>query len=63
MSTPEPPQRAAKAHLHLTGSEHAVTNLELFFDLVFVFALTQVTALIAATSRRSGCCAAYSCWR
>ena len=48
MSTPEPPQRAAKAHLHLTGSEHAVTNLELFFDLVFVFALTQVTALIAA---------------
>jgi low temperature requirement protein LtrA len=28
--------------------EHRVTPLELFFDLVFVFAITQVTALIAA---------------
>jgi low temperature requirement protein LtrA len=27
-------------------SEHAVTPLELFFDLVFVFAITQVTALL-----------------
>ena len=27
--------------------EHRVTNLELFFDLVFVFALTQVTAFLA----------------
>src|SRR5580765_3316397 len=27
-------------------SEHAVTPLELFFDLVFVFAITQVTSLI-----------------
>jgi low temperature requirement protein LtrA len=27
--------------------EHQVTPLELFFDLVFVFALTQVTALLA----------------
>jgi low temperature requirement protein LtrA len=24
--------------------EHQVTQLELFFDLVFVFAITQVTA-------------------
>ena len=29
--------------------EHRVTNLELFFDLVFVFALTQVTAFLATT--------------
>jgi low temperature requirement protein LtrA len=29
------------------GSEHQVTPLELFFDLVFVFALTQVTSLLA----------------
>jgi low temperature requirement protein LtrA len=27
-------------------SEHAVTPLELFFDLVFVFAITQVTTLL-----------------
>ena len=27
-------------------SEHAVTPLELFFDLVFVFSITQVTALL-----------------
>ncbi len=27
------------------SGEHAVTPLELFFDLVFVFAITQVTAL------------------
>ena len=31
-----------------------VTPLELFFDLVFVFALTQVTALMAADLDRSG---------
>ena len=28
-------------------AEHRVTNLELFFDLVFVFAITQVTAFLA----------------
>jgi low temperature requirement protein LtrA len=28
-------------------SEHRVTPLELFFDLVFVFAITQVTSLLA----------------
>jgi len=30
-----------------TGEDHRVTTLELFFDLVFVFAFTQVTALMA----------------
>jgi low temperature requirement protein LtrA len=30
-----------------TGAGHRVTDLELFFDLVFVFAFTQVTALVA----------------
>ena len=30
-----------------TGEGHSVTTLELFFDLVFVFALTQITALMA----------------
>jgi low temperature requirement protein LtrA len=28
-------------------TEHQVTPLELFFDLVFVFAITQVTSLLA----------------
>src|SRR5215468_12170254 len=28
------------------AGEHAVTPLELFFDLVFVFAITQVTSLL-----------------
>jgi low temperature requirement protein LtrA len=32
---------------HEPDAEHQVTPLELFFDLVFVFAMTQVTALIA----------------
>jgi low temperature requirement protein LtrA len=31
-----------------TSADHRVTTLELFFDLVFVFAFTQVTALMAA---------------
>ena len=34
-------------HLHSTDDTHRVTNLELFFDLVFVFALTQITSLVA----------------
>ena len=29
------------------GDEHEVTPLELFFDLTFVFAMTQVTVLLA----------------
>jgi len=31
------------------GAGHRVTTLELFFDLVFVFAFTQVTALVAGS--------------
>jgi low temperature requirement protein LtrA len=34
-------------HEREIGVKHAVTPLELFFDLVFVFALTQVTTLLA----------------
>jgi low temperature requirement protein LtrA len=34
-------------HEREIGEAHAVTPLELFFDLVFVFALTQVTTLLA----------------
>jgi low temperature requirement protein LtrA len=35
------------ANTHEQGDEHRVTPLELFFDLVFVFAMTQVTSLLA----------------
>ena len=34
--------------------EHRVTPLELFFDLVFVFAITQVTVLLAGTPTWGG---------
>jgi low temperature requirement protein LtrA len=42
MSTHRPPLRP-----QATSEDHSVTTLELFFDLVFVFALTQVTAQMA----------------
>ena len=42
MTGPEPVDTISP----MEGS-HRVTNLELFFDLVFVFALTQVTAFLA----------------
>jgi low temperature requirement protein LtrA len=32
---------------HERDAEHQVTPLELFFDLVLVFAITQVTKLLA----------------
>jgi low temperature requirement protein LtrA len=46
------PDRAAgrrrfRARIVPTQEGHGVTTLELFFDLVFVFAITQVTALMA----------------
>jgi low temperature requirement protein LtrA len=34
-------------HVHEPSEEHEVTPLELFFDLVFVFAMTQVTSQLA----------------
>ncbi len=36
-----------RGRIQAVGERSAVTPLELFFDLVFVFALTQVTALMA----------------
>jgi low temperature requirement protein LtrA len=36
------------------GDEHQVTPLELFFDLVFVFAITQVTSLLAGNPTWGG---------
>jgi len=39
----QPPRRRVQP----TDEHHRVTTLELFFDLVFVFAITQVTTLMA----------------
>ncbi|RSM90835.1 low temperature requirement protein A [Kibdelosporangium aridum] len=36
-----------RSRMERVGERASATNLELFFDLVFVFALTQVTALMA----------------
>ena len=41
-------------HVHGTDENHKVTTLELFFDLVFVFAITQVTQLMAIDSTARG---------
>jgi low temperature requirement protein LtrA len=38
-----------------TDETHGVTTLELFFDLVFVFAITQITAFMAADLGWQGC--------
>ena len=37
------------------SGEERVTPLELFFDLVFVFAITQVTGLVSATRPGRAC--------
>jgi low temperature requirement protein LtrA len=39
--------RKVPIRIQATSEDQAVTTLELFFDLVFVFALTQITALMA----------------
>ncbi len=48
MSTPR------RTRLEAVTEQSSVTPLELFFDLVFVFALTQVTALMADDVTASG---------
>jgi low temperature requirement protein LtrA len=40
-------RRRLRARIVPTAEGHGVTTLELFFDLVFVFAITQVTAFMA----------------
>jgi low temperature requirement protein LtrA len=39
----------ARQRIRVTGDGHRVTPFELFFDLVFVFAITQITGHIAHT--------------
>jgi low temperature requirement protein LtrA len=54
MSTTASEDRAPRFGAVLRGDEERVTPLELFFDLVFVLALTQCTALMAATPTWEG---------
>ena len=39
-----------------------VSTLELFFDLVFVFTITQLTAVLSDDPTPRGCCGWCSCW-
>ncbi|MFL5843627.1 MAG: low temperature requirement protein A [Solirubrobacteraceae bacterium] len=48
MTTGAPPREGPRLAATLRGEDERVTPLELFFDLVFVLALTQCTALMAA---------------
>ena len=54
MSTTASEDRTPRFNAVLRGDEERVTSLELFFDLVFVLALTQCTALMAATPTWTG---------
>jgi low temperature requirement protein LtrA len=54
MSTAAPESRSPRFSAVLRGDEERVTPLELFFDLVFVLALTQCTALMAANPTWEG---------
>jgi len=54
MSTTASESRGPRLSAVLRGDEERVTPLELFFDLVFVLALTQCTALMASTPTWEG---------
>ncbi|HET6448026.1 MAG TPA: low temperature requirement protein A [Conexibacter sp.] len=54
MSTTASQRRGPRISAVLRGDEERVTPLELFFDLVFVLAITQCTALMAATPTWEG---------
>ena len=43
-----------RSSIRLTEPDHRVTSLELLFDLVFVFAVTQITAAVAADPTPGG---------
>ena len=49
------PGRGRFTRIVPTDEGHGVTTLELFFDLVFVFAITQITAFMASDLGIRGC--------
>jgi low temperature requirement protein LtrA len=53
--SPPVPARRRLARIVPTDEAHGVTTLELFFDLVFVFAITQITTFMAADLGLRGC--------
>ncbi|MGL5829914.1 MAG: low temperature requirement protein A, partial [Angustibacter sp.] len=54
MTTPDSSRPGSAQRMQSMSLESRVTALELFFDLVFVFALTQVTALLATDASALG---------
>jgi low temperature requirement protein LtrA len=54
-STAAGPARRRLSRIVPTDEAHGVTTLELFFDLVFVFAITQITAFMASDLGWQGC--------
>jgi low temperature requirement protein LtrA len=50
----KPRAREEREPATVSAEEERVTPLELFFDLVFVFAITQVTALMADNTSWEG---------
>ena len=47
---------SVRQRIQAVTEDQSVTALELFFDLVFVYALTQVTALISSNlTGRASC--------
>ncbi len=54
MAEHDEPYRSRLVRVRPTDESHRVTTLELFFDLVFVFAFTQVTQLMADDPTASG---------
>src|SRR6185312_16223179 len=57
LSSPAPARPARRRFTRIvpTDEGHGVTTLELFFDLVFVFAITQITAFMASDLGVRGC--------
>ena len=56
MTTPPAPGFRARllGSVRQAGDDHRVTQFELFFDLVFVFAFTQVTTLMVHEHDETG---------
>ena len=62
MATSTADDLARAERLDAEDSERRVTELELFFDLVFVFALTQITAALAGDPSWEGVARGMAWW-
>ncbi|UQX87732.1 low temperature requirement protein A [Jatrophihabitans telluris] len=55
-SNTKDPRAEMPSYLRSRGGEHSVTNIELFFDLVYVFAITQMSHQLLHTHGVEGVC-------